>query len=340
MRNILLSMAFLLVLSSPPSFAESSPASPTSASQGNAFNDIDNFFVRTYSALCHENQTNSRPLLVVNGFSFNLLLEDGTVKTTAGKIRQFDELKGVSHLGACLYAIGASCWDKPNDDGWLTTIKDCKLKVDKAISEVDAIDWSCDAWPGGEEKLKNLIRTSLQKVSDFAQQRIETKSFTREDYSKFAKDYLPTMTTTFYLETLSGIHQTLRVLREWKSEVGDAKWGKMYFLIAGTQGRPTAGLTRETNPAGLILSTLLTPEQAATQIILAPGAATTEQAQQNLGNAITAGHLADALYGSSDPSEGSFYNALKHCEIPLALDNVKKVLKEFKQGMADERQGF
>jgi hypothetical protein len=73
-----------------------------------------------------------------------------------------------------------------------------------------------------------------------------------------------------------------------------------------------------------------------TAIVIAAGATSIEQAQQNLGNMISAGFLTDALYGKNPQGEDSFYYALKHCEIPLALSNIRKVLKELESGNAKD----
>ena len=317
--------------------ASSAQGSPAAAVKpANAFTDLDRQFVQTYSAVASEMQKKNRPMLVVNGFTFTLLCEDGTQKSTAGKISHFDELKGVSHLGAYLYAIANKHWTHPEDNGWLDDLSKCKQTVEQALGEVDTVDWKSDAWPGGETKLKEFIRSSLQIVQKFSAKCLSDKVLSKEDYARFAKDYTPTMQATFYLDTLGGAYETIKILKEWKREIGDEKWNRMHVIVAGSQGRTTAALTRETNPSALFVSSLMNPDAAAKNIVIAPAAANMEQALQTIGMIITASDLADTMFGTAEAQKesGNFYKDLKSSELPLALQNVKSVLKDLPKGTA------
>lgn len=341
MSSILL-VAVLAFMSRAVSAESAAQPGNQSAGEGpgseGAFAELDKIFVQNYNAVAGEMQKRARPMLVVNGFTFTLLAEDGTQKTTAGKIGRFDELKGVSHLGACMYAIAARHWMSPDDASWLDSMSACKQKIAEALAQVDSVNWSSDAWPGGETKLKQFIVQSLQIAQKFASDRIAAKSLTRAEYAKFAHDYTPTMKATFYLETLGGAYETLRILNTWKKDMGEEKWNRMYVVVAGSQGRTTAGLTRETNPSALFVSSLMEPESAAKHIIVAPAAMGMEQALHTAGMIITASDLADAMFDTAEAQResGSFYKDLKSAEIPLALSNVKSVLQGLPAGTAKD----
>lgn len=301
------------------------------------FQKIDQFFVRNYSALADYNQKKTRPVIVISGFQYNLLREDGTSDSFEGIISRSAELKGAAHLGPCLFAIANTHWDNPTDESWKKELTDLREMLRQALGAVDKLDWSNEAWPGGESKLKDYVRSSLNKVDKTAEQWLAAGKVSREDYSAFASDYTPNMVALFYLETLGGTYNSLKQLNRWKQQIGDKNWEKLYVVVAGSQGRTSAGLTPETNPGALVTASTMDPDQVKTHIVMVPGATTIEEALKPLGNAVTAPVLADTTFTSPESQKKySFYAALKTSDIPLALSNVQSVLKSLKDGTAKD----
>jgi hypothetical protein len=311
--------------------------SAETASPEQPFLEMDQFFVKQYNALAAYNQNKTRPTIVISGFNFTLLREDGTRDSFQGLISRSAELKGVAHLGPCLFAIASSHLNNPKDESWRKQLTDLREIIRRALVSVEVLDWSNEAWPGAEGKLKDYVRASLNRVDETAAKWITAGKISGADYSAFATDYTPNMVALFYLETLGGTYKILTMLNRWKQEVGDESWKKLYVVVAGSQGRSSAGLTPETNPGALIAASVMEPAQIKSHIVMVPGATTIEEALAPLGNAVTSPVLADTTFTSPEAQKpNSFYAALKTSDIPLALSNVKSVLKSLRDGTAKD----
>src|SRR3990167_11389087 len=87
----------------------------TTSSTEKTFTAVDEYFVLQYSGISRAKGQSARPLLVVDGFKYQLYLKDGSVKTFGGLTNPFNELKAVSHIGPAIYAIALSTWENPAD---------------------------------------------------------------------------------------------------------------------------------------------------------------------------------------------------------------------------------
>src|SRR5262249_24602460 len=163
------------------------------------------------------------------------------------------------------------------DKSWQNKLADLRGMLRQALDGVDKLDWTDQAWPGGEGKLKEYIRSSLNKVDETATKWIAAGKVSRDDYSAFASAYTPDMVALFYLETLGGTYKALKIVNGWKQQVGEENWKRLYVVVAGSQGRTSAGLTPETNPGALVMASTMDPAQVKTHIVMTPGATTTEE---------------------------------------------------------------
>lgn len=299
------------------------------------FNDIDGFFVKNYSAYAAIHATQLRPAIVINGFKYRLLTEKGELDSFEAPDKVSPALKAIAHLAPCFFAIGSTHWNDLKDKSWKTMLTDLSAKLELAISSSDQYDWSSDAWPGGEEKLKTYAKEALVKSKEFADKLIQKGEFERADYSEYATAFTPYMVSLFYLEALSGTYHTIKKLQEWKAKLGDDEWGRMYVVIGGSAGRTTAGLTKETNPAALALGYVMDPEHVTTHILIAPAAMNTDEALNSLGMVMNAHDLGELTFTTSETKKaGGFYSALKTFDVPLADYSLKNILKDLREGKA------
>jgi hypothetical protein len=332
-------LCFMTAINSPV-YAESVSPDAAAAKPENltdSFNDLDHFFVKNYGAAAGINQTKSRPIIVVMGFEFKLVGEDGSIKVATGAGPRFDQLKSVAHIGACLFPFAVRHWNDPSDQTWLTDMATCNQKLKNVSAHIDTADWSSDAWPDGADKLKKFVKASLQKSIDFTDRVLAKKELTRDDYANFAQEYEPTMATLFYLETLGDMYGALKTIKDWKKDMGPEKWSNLYVVVGGSQGRTTAGLTWDTNPSALLLASLMDREQASTHIVIAPATSTVEQALQIAGMTMNAKDLSQAMFPTAEAQKKStFYAALQDFAKPVALGFVNDVLKGLSDGTAKD----
>ncbi|MBX9569567.1 MAG: hypothetical protein K2X77_11760 [Candidatus Obscuribacterales bacterium] len=313
----------------------SAPNSDADADKDKAFNDIDGFFVRNYGAFAGVHQSQLRPAIVITGFKYRLLTEKGEADSFEAPDHVSPALKAIAHLGPCFFAIGSAHWNDLKDKSWKGNLTDLKAKLETALSSADQYDWSSEAWPGGEEKLKNYAKEALVKAKEFADKLIAKGEFERTDYSEFATSFTPYMVSLFYLEALSGTYHTIKKLNEWKAKLGEDAWNRMYVVIGGSSGRTTAGLTKETNPAALALGYVMDPERVTTHILLAPGAMNTDDALQSLGMVMNAHDLAELSFVTPETQKaGGFYSALRTFDVPLADYSLKNILRDLREGKA------
>jgi hypothetical protein len=341
MRHFISAVFFLLLANCSNANAESGGGLGTegggTGTTANAFTDLNHSFVQTYSATAEINQKGTRPILITSGFSYKLLCEDGSVKTGPAPNPVENQLKAVSHVCAYLYAISDAHWRDPKNESWKQSMAQAHNNFDKAIDDIDRVSWASNAWPRGEKKLKDFIRQSLTLAREFARASVAKNDVTRADYEAFATKYTPTLQSTFYLTSLSNAFDTQKFLKQWKQEMGDDAWSRMRVIITAGQGRSTAGLTADTNPAAVTIASVMTQDQFKKNVLMDPGAATTEDALEGLGLALTSSKLADAIFPTEKSHDTTWiYSALKHPNIPLALDPVRSALNDLAKGHAKD----
>lgn len=328
-------MAISLILGSPFVAKAESGGMGEGPPANNAFGDLNASFIKTYSALAARNQKATRPILITMGPTYQLFGEDGSVKTSPPANPVENQLKAVAHVAAYYYAAADTHWRDPNDTTWKQALVEARGKINAAIRDIDKVTWSSDAWPGKEEQLKKFVRASLESASDLTISALAKNKITKEDYHAFATKYTPVIESSFYLNSLSNAFDTLKVLKQWKQEMGDDAWSRMRVVVAAGKGRSTAGLTPDTNPAAVTMASIMSPDKVKTNLMMAPAAATIDDAFEGLGLALTSNKLADAAF-LDNPQAEWFYTSLKHPDIPVALEPVRTALKQLEDGTSKE----
>ncbi len=198
------------------------------------------------------------PLLVTTGSDLIVFPGDGRPPMTQSfrlSTRGFFEITGVSHLGVAvpyiiqLRDLGFAGWE---DDAR-------RLMAHAArVRRVNTVDYwrdtvAVEAWAGLEQKITDLVDYSCAMTIEFLERGMAdparlTHEFARNHFlDSIDPDEVPVpmndmMAATFALNFLD---TAFRVLRWLRSEPID--WDRMMVIISGRAGRPTAGVTWQTN---------------------------------------------------------------------------------------------
>src|SRR3990167_8575574 len=183
-----------------------------------AFIDLDTYFIQQYGVLAHFIGHHTRPLLVVDGFKYQLYLKNGSVKTFTGLIAPFNELKAISHIGPTLYAIAYPSWQNPTDTSWKQKLIELETKIKIARLNINNINWENSSWPGESEHLKKFMDDSLKMIGRFMVRLLEKNSFTQQDYQEFSTHYMHTMLASMYLANVLNTVATIHQLQQWKQD--------------------------------------------------------------------------------------------------------------------------
>ncbi|OGT44450.1 MAG: hypothetical protein A3F42_08330 [Gammaproteobacteria bacterium RIFCSPHIGHO2_12_FULL_37_34] len=291
-----------------------------------AFIDLDTYFIQQYGGLAHFIGHHTRPLLVVDGFKYQLYLKNGSVKTFTGLIAPFNELKAISHIGPTLYAIAYPSWQNPTDTSWKQKLIELETKIKIARLNINNINWENSSWPGESEHLKKFMDDSLKMIGRFMVRLLEKNSFTQQDYQEFSTHYMHTMLASMYLANVLNTVATIHQLQQWKQELGQEQWDHLYIIMMGTKGRTTAELTTETNTAAITIASLMKPDNIKSHIFIMPMATSLDQAETTLGEILASSDLAHATFTTKRAKKAmGIYQAMLTPDIPLARDNVKRI---------------
>jgi len=295
---------------------------------GDALGDMDAFFVKQYQKISEQSANAIRPVILVDGFNYTLYNKDGTTEIIEGPVPPFNALKAVSHIGPCLYAIGKQAWT--GDSTWIETLKEYQKLVAEAKKSAAEVDWSNPEWVMEEYKLRRFMIDSISAAEKFIALRLKEQRFDKQHYIQFAQNYLPTMVITMFLANLADTTDALNKLKDWKKKLG-AQWEDLYVVLYGSKGRSTAALTVDTNTAAQTIASLMDPKKVETNILLAPTSKNPEQAFATLGAVLNARELANLTFDTNREQKISgLYKALQNPTIPLALDNVKEIIQQYK----------
>jgi Domain of unknown function (DUF5624) len=198
------------------------------------------------------------PLVVATGADIALYPGGGRPPAVCGlrlSPRGFKELTAVSHLGpavaslVALRALGASSW-RADAERLLA-----EVKATRAANGVEL--WrdtiAVEAYRGREQEIADMVDYSCAVTARYL-----TTALTDEDYltpESLRSDYLEgggeagppvpishMMVATFFL---AGLDIGFRITRWLRSQ--DIEWERAMVVIAGQQGRPTAGVTWNTS---------------------------------------------------------------------------------------------
>ncbi len=327
MLNKIIATFFLLIMTLATQAATPSDARQLSAQ--NTFAIMDGFFVRRYSSNNNAIGKATRPLLIINGFNYQLYFPDGRRINYNGLLKPFNALKAVSHIGPALYAIGSPAWSHTKSYNWQRVMRQYRVRVENALNVVNDVDWANAAWPGKEKKLQAFMQSSLKMALSFIDKTLKQDHYTQQDYQRFATRYMHTMVATMYLADVANTTATLKQLKLWKKQLG-THWQNLYVVVMGSKGRTTAGLTLNTNTAAYTVASLMSPQQVKTHILITPAAKNLQQTLTILGTVINARQLAKATFTNKTTRHMSgLYAALKKPTVPLAMQNVKRIIAQY-----------
>lgn len=198
------------------------------------------------------------PLLVTTGSDLIVFPGDGRPPVAQSfrlSTRGFFEITGVSHLGVAVpYII------QLRDIGFAGWEADARRLIDHAarVRDANSVEYwrdfvAVEAWAGFEEKIADLVDYSCAMTIEFLQAGLADPSRLTHEYARAhfldavdpAEVPVPMndmMAATFALNFLD---TAFRVIRWLRSEEID--WDRMMVVISGRAGRPTAGVTWQSN---------------------------------------------------------------------------------------------
>ena len=290
---------------------------------------LDSSFVKQYDANSQKIGKNIRPLLVVNGFLYQLYLKDGTIKTMNGIISPFNELKAISHIGPCLYSILSPAWLEPNDYTWKKNLTNYQKQIKAALQQVNQIDWSNPEWPNDKMKLQQFMQDSLQMVDSFITITLQKGSITKQDFQEFAQHYIHTMVATMYLAQVANVPGIVRQVNTWKSELG-SQWDDLYVVIIGSKGGYTSELSPETNTVFQLISKLMNPQKVKTNISVMPTVSTLKVAEKGAGSITQLREFADIVFTTPRAKEVSGFDKDIQAGMlaPLAIQDELHIISQ------------
>jgi hypothetical protein len=209
-------------------------------------------------------QTRSNPLIVATGTDIALFPGDGAMPTVMPyrlSTRGFKELAAVSHLGPAVATLAHLREVDPTGE-WRAD-SERLLATCKAARSANSVQLWRDqiavrAFAGREPAIAAMVDYSCSLT-----ERVLARSLDEPSYltmSNLEHDYLDgphreltvpfnrVMVATFFLTGMDFAHRLIA----WFDEL-DIGWGRAMVIIAGRSGRPTAGVTRESNSvAGVV----------------------------------------------------------------------------------------
>jgi hypothetical protein len=224
------------------------------------------------------------PLIVATGTDFALFPGDGSAPTIEGyrlSSRGFKELAAVSHLGPALATLARMREIDP-DGGWRADaerlLNACKAARAASSADLWRDQIAVRAFAGREEGIATMVDYSCRLTERRLERALDDPSYltmatVRRDYLDGPAGDLPVpfnrvMVATFFLTGMDIAHRLIT----WFDELGIA-WERAMVIIAGRAGRPTAGVTEESNSVAGVVRAVARGRMARDRLFIAPHAA-------------------------------------------------------------------
>ena len=209
-------------------------------------------------------ETAHDPLLVATGTDVALYPGDGSPPAVEGwrlSTRGFKELAAVSHLGPALATL-ARMREADPAGAWHADAARL-LDACKAARAASSIGLWRDqlavrAFAGREHAIAAMVDYSCRVTERRLERALDdpsslTMAAVRRDYLRGPADDLPVpfdrvMIATFFLTAMDIAHRLITWFDAW-----DIGWERAMVIIAGQAGRPTAGVTEESNSVAAIV---------------------------------------------------------------------------------------
>jgi hypothetical protein len=223
------------------------------------------------------------PLIVATATDLAIFPGSGGPPTVEGfrvSTRGFKELAGVSHLGPALATL-SRMKELDAEGPWRAGAEDLLVATRAARSANTEALWrdriAVPAFAGREAAIAAMIdygcalteRTLDRALDDDA---FLTASTLRRDYLEGPAAHLPVpfnrvMVATFFLAGLDIAHRIIT----WFDGL-DMPWERAMVIIAGRQGRPTAGVTTDTNSVAGVIQAAARGRLPVRHLLIAPHA--------------------------------------------------------------------
>jgi hypothetical protein len=235
-------------------------------------------------------ETERDPLLVVTGTDLALYPGSGAapvIEPYRLTSRGFKELAAISHLGPALATLTRlremSGGDNGEDAGWRADAARLLDATKEARAASSTPLWrdqiAVRAFAGREERIAAMVDYSCQLTERFLERALDdpgylTMTAVRRDYLEgpATRADLPVpfnkiMIATFYLTGMDIAHRLI----SWLDAVG-IDWERAMVIFAGQAGRPTAGVTQESNSIAGVVRAVSRGRLAPERVFIAPHA--------------------------------------------------------------------
>jgi hypothetical protein len=239
--------------------------------------------IGAHFAVASERATSDHPLLVATGTDLALYPGGGAPPTVDGfrlGLRGFKELTAVSHLGPAVATLArlkeldpSGLW-RTDTERLLAATRDARLANSVELWR-DQIGVA--AFVGRQAAIAAMIDYTCRVTERVLERALAepgylTAAHLRRDYLAGPSDELPVpinrvMVATFFLAGMDFAHRLI----DWFDQL-ELPWERTMVIVAGRQGRPTAGVTRDTNSVAGIIETVARGRLPRTHLLIAPHA--------------------------------------------------------------------
>ena len=223
------------------------------------------------------------PLIVATGTDLALFPGGGRPPEVEGfrvSTRGFKELAGVSHLGPALASL-AQMKQLDADGPWRAGAEELLAAVRTARAANSASLWrdriAVGAFAGREAAIATMVDYSCTVTERIIERTLDdgaylTAAALRRDYLEGPAEHLPVpfnrvMVATFFLAGMDIAHRIIT----WFDSL-DMPWERTMVIVAGRQGRPTAGVTTDTNSVAGVIEAASRGRLPARHLLIAPHA--------------------------------------------------------------------
>ncbi|MDT4963115.1 MAG: hypothetical protein QOF87_2762 [Pseudonocardiales bacterium] len=239
--------------------------------------------IGAHLAAASARQNTDDPLIVATGTDIALYLGGGQPPVVEGfrvSTRGFKELAAVSHLGPALATL-VRLRELGDANGWRQDAERL-LSATKAARAANSTELWRDriavrAFHGREAAIAAMVDYSCWLTERFLQRSLDDPGYLntstlQEDYLEGPADELPVpfnriMIATFFLTGMDVAHRLI----SWFDDL-ELPWERAMVIIAGRAGRPTAGVTRESNSVAGVINTASRGRLPAHRLLIAPHA--------------------------------------------------------------------
>jgi hypothetical protein len=230
-----------------------------------------------------ERLDSSRPLLVATHGDIALFAGNGAppiIESFRLGARGFKELAAISHLGPAVATL-ARLKELEPDGGWRRAAEallgTCRTARQANTVQLWADQICVDAFVGREEPIARMAQYACVTTERMLERSLDDPGYltartVRDDFLEGPSGDLPVvmnriMIATFFLTGLDTSHRLIR----WFDAL-DLPWEKAMVIIAGRQGRPTAGVTRDSNSVAKVIGTISRGRLPHRNLLIAPHA--------------------------------------------------------------------